>query len=212
MVGDVEALISRCNKTLSLLGDIDLTSPWTGAGAPPVVSDCDQVKGLLESLALTAARMDVVDSPAKQPEKLYGPGISKQRGITMAIDYVKEVRRWGMDLLAKANPPKVGCSEQPANTASAVKLPAEGTKVRAQDAPAAFREGGKPGAAVLTGPYLVKSTTWLLKGSYLTKHYGPGKELTTHIKVGRAKAYLYTELLVLRDRKHTNEDNREERR
>jgi hypothetical protein len=62
-----------------------------------------------------------------------------------------------------------------------------------------------------TAPYLKDSPNWLLKGSYLTKHYGPGKELTRHIKVGRAKAYLYVELLVLRDRKAANEDYREER-
>jgi hypothetical protein len=86
------------------------------------------------------------------------------------------------------------------------QLPPEGTRLSKEDAPAAFREGGKVEGAVLTAPYLADSPNWLLKGPYLTKHYGPGKELTTHIKVGRAKAYLYAELLVLRDRKTANEE------
>jgi hypothetical protein len=85
------------------------------------------------------------------------------------------------------------------------QLPPEGDKFSEKDVPPAFREGGKPAGAVLTAPYLEDSSNWLLNGPYLTKHYGQGKELTTHIKVARAKAYLYTELLVLRDQKTANE-------
>jgi hypothetical protein len=92
------------------------------------------------------------------------------------------------------------------------RLPAEGAKFREQDVPAAFREGGKSDGAVLTASYLEDNTNWLLNGPYLTKHYGEGKELTKHIKVGRLKAYLYAELLVLRDRKRANEEEREGRR
>lgn len=130
----------------------------------------------------------------------------------MAISYVKTVRCWGVSLLPKGNPPEVGSGEQPAKPTSSEHLPPEGTKFSEDDAPAAFREGGKPGGAVLTAIYLRDSPNWLLNGPYLTKHYGRGKELTTHIKVGRAKAYIYTELLVLRDRKGANEVDREERR
>jgi hypothetical protein len=91
----------------------------------------------------------------------------------------------------------------------AEQLPPEGAKYSKDDAPAAYREGGKPDGAVLTAPYLANSTNWVLKSPFLTKHYGPNKELTTHIKVGRAKAYLYAELLVLRDHKTANEEKRE---
>jgi hypothetical protein len=89
------------------------------------------------------------------------------------------------------------------------QLPVEGAKFIEEEVPPSFREGGKPEGAVLTANYLADSLNWLLNGPYLTKHYG--KELTTHIKVGRTKAYLYTELLVLRDRKTANEQAREEK-
>jgi hypothetical protein len=85
-------------------------------------------------------------------------------------------------------------------------IPPEGARFNMEDVPAEFREGGKPGAAVLTAPYLAGSPDWLLRGPYLTKHYGQGKELTTYIKVGRPRAYLYQELLALRDHRDANVD------
>jgi hypothetical protein len=173
--------------------------------------DYKQVKGWLDDLTDNAARMDVVDSPPMPPARLYGPGITKERGIASAIGYVQKVRRWGVSLLPRVDLPEAGSGEQPGNATSSGQVPSEGTKFREEDTPALFREGGKPGAAVLTATYLKVSENWFLKGSYLTKHYGPGKELTTHIKVGRAKAYLYAEMLVLRDRKTANEASREER-
>ncbi len=91
------------------------------------------------------------------------------------------------------------------------QLPGVGTRFSTENVPAAFREGGDPQGPVLTAPYLAKSPNWFLNGPYLTKHSGPGKELTTYIKVGRAKAYLYVELLVVRDRKTANDDRRAER-
>jgi hypothetical protein len=85
------------------------------------------------------------------------------------------------------------------------ELPPEGTKFATMaDVPAAFREGGKPDGPVLTVYYLRAHVDWGLSGPYLAKHYG--RELTTHVKVGRKKAYLYTELLHLRRRKTANED------
>src|SRR5207248_748937 len=73
-----------------------------------------------------------------------------------------------------------------------------GTKVQEDDVPAAYREGGKPDGAILTAPYLEQSTDWLLLGPYLTRNYGPGKTLTNYIQVGRARAYLFKEVAVLR--------------
>src|SRR5260370_28274567 len=125
-------------------------------------------------------------------------------------DTTWKLSRDGEGVLALHRETEAGNGEQSAKLTSSGQLPPEGTKFSEEDAPAAFCEGGKPGATVLTAPYLEDSPNWLLKGSYLTKHYGPGKELTRHIKVGRAKAYLYAELLVLRDRKAANEDHREE--
>lgn len=72
--------------------------------------------------------------------------------------------------------------------------------------PKEFREGGKENGEILTAPYLKDSPNWFLIGSYLTKNYGAGKILTTHIKVNRAKAYLYTELLALRDKKASSDN------
>jgi hypothetical protein len=86
--------------------------------------------------------------------------------------------------------------------------PPEGAKVSEHDVPAEFRDGGRLDGAVLTAPYLKASPKWLLEGPYLTNHYG--KELTTHIKVGHAKAYLYEELLILRARKTDNQAEREQ--
>ncbi len=81
----------------------------------------------------------------------------------------------------------------------------EGQRFKPEDVPPQFREGGKPNGEPLTAPYLKRSINWLLNGPYLSKHYGPDKQLTTHIMVGKRKAYLYTELLVLRDHKLANE-------
>jgi hypothetical protein len=79
--------------------------------------------------------------------------------------------------------------------------PDEGAKYSEEDVPAEYREGGKLDGAVLTAPYLKDESDWELPGPYLSKHYGPDKTLTTHIKVGRAKAYLYKELAALRRNK-----------
>ncbi len=52
----------------------------------------------------------------------------------------------------------------------------------------------------------------MLLGPYISRSYGPGKTLTTYIQIGRAKAYLFTELAVLRTIKTQNEGAREKRR
>jgi hypothetical protein len=212
MVDQVNNLILSCDTALGHLRGIDPAAPWVLVGGSNVMGVAKQIKRWLDDLAYDAARMEVIDSAPTPPVRLYGPGISKQQGIAMAFTYVKTVRRWAASLLPKTNPPEAGSGEQPAKAQSTEPLPPEGAKFGKDDAPAAFREGGKPGEPVLTAAYLADSSNWLLNGSYLTKHYGPGKELTTHIKVGRAKAYLYTELLVLRDRKGANEVDREEKR
>jgi hypothetical protein len=84
-------------------------------------------------------------------------------------------------------------------------VPAAGTRLRSEDVPAEFRDGGQAGGDILTTSYLTERINWLLDGPYLSKHHGTGKELTTYIKIGRQHAYLYSELLVLRDRKTTHD-------
>jgi hypothetical protein len=91
------------------------------------------------------------------------------------------------------------------------QIPPEGTRFSEADAPAAFRDGGRTGAAVLTVRYLADTLEWELRGPYLTRNYGPGKTLTTHIKVSRAKAYLFKEVSALRTIKTANEAERQER-
>jgi hypothetical protein len=103
----------------------------------------------------------------------------------------------------------------PSVTGLREQLPPDGTSYADEnDVPAEFRDGGKPDGAVLTGPYLETSTNWLLLGPYLSRNYGrePGKVLTIRIRVGRMRAYLYRELLILRDHKTANEDKRPRRR
>jgi hypothetical protein len=95
---------------------------------------------------------------------------------------------------------------------TAEQLPPEGTKFSEEDAPAPFREGGRPTGRVLTATYLRDTTDWDLPGPYLSRNYGQGKTLTTHIKVGRAKAYLFKEVAALRNIKTANAARREERR
>jgi hypothetical protein len=99
-----------------------------------------------------------------------------------------------------------------ANYAPSEQLPPEGSKFTEQDAPAPFREGGKANGKVLTTNYLEETPEWKLLGPYLSTHYGPGKPLTTHIKVGRSKAYLFKEVAALRIIKTANQAKREERR
>lgn len=107
-------------------------------------------------------------------------------------------------------PPKSVSDKQPDKYTTSEQLPLEGRKFTEKNAPAEFREGGKPKGKVLTALYLKKSTNWLLSGSYLTKHYGPNKDLKHRIPVGRAFAYCYTELLILRDHKTANIAKRED--
>jgi hypothetical protein len=100
--------------------------------------------------------------------------------------------------------PKEGGPGQP--TPFGQLLP-EGAKVTEIEVPAAYRDGGKPDGPVLSGPYLrgESESEWNLLGPYLSKNYGKGKTLTTHIKVGRAKAYLFKEVAALRIIKTANQ-------
>jgi hypothetical protein len=91
----------------------------------------------------------------------------------------------------------------------AERLPPEGTKFSEEDVPPPFREGGKPGGEVLTSDYLKDSTDWDLRISYLSKNRGPGKPLTTFIKVGRSYAYLFKEVAALRKLKTDKQAERE---
>jgi len=88
------------------------------------------------------------------------------------------------------------------------KIPLEGEEFEEKDVPQAFRENGKLDGAVLTGPYLRKATEWDLRPAYLSKNYGDENFLTTYIKVGHAKAYLFTQVAALRVRKTVNQSRR----
>jgi hypothetical protein len=91
------------------------------------------------------------------------------------------------------------------------RIPAEGEQFDEKDVPAEFRDGGKPSGVPLTAPYLEENKIdWDLKGSHLRKNYGPRKTLTTHIRIGRRKAYLFTEVAALRTRKTQNQAERED--
>jgi hypothetical protein len=83
--------------------------------------------------------------------------------------------------------------------------PPNGGKFTPEEVGREYREGGKPDGEILTAPHLKDSGNWCLSGSYIDKNFGPGKTLTTRIKVDRAFAYLYRELLELRDKKTANE-------
>ncbi|HQZ65465.1 MAG TPA: hypothetical protein PLY87_10340, partial [Planctomycetaceae bacterium] len=70
-----------------------------------------------------------------------------------------------------------------------------GQKVKPEDVIAEFREGRKPDGEILTVPYLIKSVDWPdFKNSKQFSDATDAKLLTRWIKVGRAYAYLYTEL------------------
>jgi hypothetical protein len=153
------------------------------------------------------------------------PGGDSNNYIPVLCDFLASEYGWGLDVIAGLDDRQmIAFVEQalrrraqnrleqeliirtPAKTEPSEQLPPKGARFAEEDVPPEFREGGKPKGAVLTAPCLAGSTNWCLNGPYLTRHYGPGKVLTTHVKVRRAKAYLYTELLVLRDRKTANED------
>jgi hypothetical protein len=121
----------------------------------------------------------------------------------MTVTIPVETMKTAIDLIRKA---------EVALLAAAEKLnPAEGTRFAEEDVPAAYREGGKSDGAILTGPYLEDTSEWDLHRPYLSKNYGPGKTLTTHIKVGHAKAYLFTEVAALRVTKTAHDAGREEK-
>lgn len=99
---------------------------------------------------------------------------------------------------------------EPPTGSKSGNLPAEGTAFQDEaSVPAEFREGGKIEGKILTTPYLKSETEWDLKGPYLTKNYGEGKPLTTHIKFKRMKAYLFKELSALRRIKTDKQSARE---
>jgi hypothetical protein len=125
-----------------------------------------------------------------------------------AISYDLAARRhfWELWQRIGGHRPTEGGSDTP--TSSGQLLP-EGAKVTEAEVPAAYRDGGKPGGPVLTGPYLRGEAEWDLLGPYLSKNYGKGKTLTTHIRVGRAKAYLFKEVAALRVIKTANQAKRE---
>jgi hypothetical protein len=114
-------------------------------------------------------------------------------------------------LIRVGDTPQAETVDEPAKPMPPEQLPLEGTQLREEDVPAAFRDGGKPEGAVLTANYLEDALEWELLGPYLSKNYGPGKVLTTHIKVGRAKAYLFKEVSALRIIKTANQAERERR-
>jgi hypothetical protein len=108
-------------------------------------------------------------------------------------------------------PPKAGKDDLLAENTAPEQLPPAGTSFAEKDVPADFREGGKPKGKVLTTTYLADMPEWNLLGPYLSKNYGPEKPLTTHIKVGRTKAYLFKEVAALRTIKTANEAEREKK-
>jgi hypothetical protein len=150
---------------------------------------------------------------------LYGAAVNwalRQLQARRLPDHWSRVWITNLGMLALAwrdeHRPIAGERGQTAEQTSSEQLPVAGTKFREEDVPADFREGGRPDGAVLTSPYLARSTNWLLNTSYLTKHFGPepDKELKNRIKVGSAYAYRYVELLILRDHKDANAEQREE--
>lgn len=91
-----------------------------------------------------------------------------------------------------------------ANASADAELPPNGTAFDEADVPAAFREAGRPVGPVLTTSYLGASPDWDLRGPFLTKAFDRG-DLKHYIKVGKHKAYLFTELRAVRKAKTERE-------
>jgi hypothetical protein len=205
MVDQIEKLISDCDTILSHLRSIASTSPWivVGVSFDGVVY---QVSEWLDDLTDTAARMDVkgVDSLPTPPtrQQLFSGGMTTKRGIPMAIGYVKKLRCWGESLLPKANTPDAERGDQ--------RMPANGAKVKPEDVPAELRDLGLANGSVLTATYLAMTGGWAISSVELTKAHRAG-ELTYRLKVGRAYAYLYTELFKLREKRADKKDRAQSR-
>ncbi|MSQ94781.1 MAG: hypothetical protein EXR98_09530 [Gemmataceae bacterium] len=107
MVDQIKNLISDCDKTLSHLRAIDLGSRWN-VGGQSSGDAVVQVRGWLEDLTATAARIDVAEAPPSPPTlaELYVGGMTTKRGVPMAIGYVQKLRCWGTSLPLNGNLPE----------------------------------------------------------------------------------------------------------
>jgi hypothetical protein len=117
MVDQIENLISDCDVVLSHLLSIDSKSAWFVVGGPPIKGECKRVSAWLDDLNDSAARIDVEDPPPAPPARhVLFVGMTTKRGVPLALDYVRALRRWGASLLPKANPGKAENSDHQTET------------------------------------------------------------------------------------------------
>jgi hypothetical protein len=197
---------------MSLTQAIDNLLAYEARFAGPVFSRPDLTEEFDKLDRVVWVEAHRLELEAKLPQGT-GPRIGQtKRPVTLDVGgLVSPLDRWRSDMRAlralaewKERQPTAVRGAQAAGPRRS-GLPPTGAKMDPKDVPADFRELGEADGPILTAPYLKDKTKWGFSSAYLSKHRGPGKDLTTYIRVDGAYAYLYRELCTLRDKKTARE-------
>jgi hypothetical protein len=180
-------LIARCADELQWLNSDELRNThWVHITDSAIEGAWRQIRDRLVSLLRAA--LDVGgDAPVTAEEvRRIQTNMPKDLGVLAAVGMVRRLQEWARNLVA--------------NMSGEQRLPANEAQVQHADVPAEFRELGRADGPVLSSTYLAATGGWDFSSAELTKAY-QDKELTYRLKVGRAYAYLYTELFRLREKR-----------
>jgi hypothetical protein len=183
-------LIVRCADALQWLnGDELRNTHWVHLTNSTCLGAWLQIRELL--LSLWQAALDVGSDPpitAEEVRRATHTSTPKALGVLEAMAMVKRLQEWAISRHTAAN----RTEEQ--------RLPANGARVPLAEVPAELRELGRAEGPALTSTYLGSTGGWDFSSAELTKAYQDG-ELTYRLKVGRAYAYLFSELFRLREKR-----------
>jgi hypothetical protein len=204
-------IVARCDECLKFVKS-DIAN-MLGRPADVIEQLVMRIRQALQSLPKWPPLPPELTKPPRVRRVAAG-GITENSPMICPVDnavpeYLRTVRDWALVQLA-------GSVSTVRADVVADALSEEGTKFSEKDVPATFREGGKPDGKPLTVKYLEKNVIWLLKGPYIHNNFGSGKILTRYIRVGlagarpgdrrrTARAYLFKELLVLREKRDRSE-------
>jgi hypothetical protein len=182
--------IARCADELRWLHSAELRNThWVHITASGIEGAWRQVRNRLSALLRDA--LEAGGDPPVTVDEVRGAtqtNTPKDLGVLAAVAMVKKLQEWAT---ARAAVTKSGGEQQ---------LPANEARVLPVEVPAMLRELGRADGRVLTSSYLASTGGWDFRSPELTKAY-QRKDLTYRLKVGRAYAYLYTELYQLREKR-----------
>jgi hypothetical protein len=182
--------IARCADDRRWLQSDELrNTPWVHLTGSAIEGAWRQIRDRL--IALWQAALEVGGDPPVTIEDVGGAtqtNTPKALGVLAAVAVVTRLQEWATARAAMTT------------SSQAQQLPANEACVQRANVPAELRELGRADGVVLTSSYLAATSGWDFSSTELTKAYHSG-DLTYRLKVGRAYAYLYTELYRLREKR-----------